>query len=428
MRNPFRRSPAVAAIGRFARVASACACVAAALASTGAAQSPAGVGAAPGGRPAPLVLTGARSFSGPENTRIVFELSRPTAFVAPDSGDSRQLTLAIPGDAVARAPGVPAVLRVRDGVVDSVEADTRVDGASLRLWFRDSTRFHVLALAAQDDQPFRLVVDIERRGAAQAMARRLEGIAQGKRRDRVRVVAVDAGHGGEDAGAKGPRNVRVLEKNVTLAVARELVEKLNRIPGIRGELTRDGDYFIPLRERYHLAERMKADLFVSIHANSSRRRGSGSGTEVYFLSLRGAGDQADADLADLENAADLVGGVPSQAEGDLVNILYDVKRTSALEQSQLLAETLLDHVATDRRLESRGIKQAGFVVLKSVEFPSVLVETAFINNPKEARLLKSPEFQQKIAHQLAEGVRRYFERAGVELGGSTHDGAPASGQ
>jgi N-acetylmuramoyl-L-alanine amidase len=406
-------------------MAAVCACLLAALVSRGAAQLPA---AADSARPAPLVLTGARSFSGPENTRIVFDLSRATAFVAPDSGDSRQLTLAIPGEAVARASGVPALLKVRDGVVDSVESDTRVDGASLRIWFRDSTRFHVLALAAQDDQPFRLVVDVERRGAAQAVARRLEGIAQGKRRDRVRVVAVDAGHGGEDTGAKGPRSVRVLEKNVTLAVARVLVEELNGIPGIRGELTRDGDYFIPLRERYHLAEKMKADLFVSIHANSSRRRGSGSGTEVYFLSLRGAGDQADADLADLENAADMVGGVPAQAEGDLVNILYDVKRASALEQSQLLAETLLDHVAADRRLESRGIKQAGFVVLKSVEFPSVLVETAFINNATEARLLKNPQFQQKIAHQLAEGVRRYFERAGVELGGSPPDGARPTGQ
>src|SRR5205814_846861 len=187
------------------------------------------------------------------------------------------------------------------------------------------------------------------------------------------------------------------------------------IPGLRGELTRDGDYFIPLHERYHLAEKMKADLFVSIHANSSKRRGSGKGTEVYFLSLRGASDQADADLANIENAADLVGGVPSQSEDGLVSILYDVKRTSALEQSQLLAETLLDHVAADRRLEARGIKQAGFVVLKSVEFPSVLVETAFINNPVEARLLKSPEFRGQIARQIALGVRSYFDRAGVNL-------------
>ena len=400
------------------RVASSLAALLVTLASPCRAQAPAL--AAPGPAATGIVLTGVRAFSGPENTRIVFEFSRPTALVAPDSGTARQVTLSLPGEAVARAAQVPAVLRVLDGVVDSVECDTRVDGGTFRLAFRDSSEFHVVSLAAQDDQPFRLTVDVERRGAAQAEERRLADIAQGKRRDRVRVVAVDAGHGGEDTGARGPRGVRVLEKDVTLAVARALVAELNSVPGVRGELIRDGDYFIPLRDRYLRAEKMKADLFVSIHANSSKRRGSGRGTEVYFLSLRGASDQADADLADAENAADLVGGVPPKTEDDVVNILYDVKRTSVLEQSQLLAETLLDHVAADRRLEARGIKQAGFVVLKSVEFPSVLVETAFINNPTEARLLRDPAFQKQMGKQLAEGVRKYFQRAGIGL--ATPDG------
>jgi len=360
-----------------------------------------------------VVLTGMRSWSAPADTRVVFEFSHTVTAVAPDSGVSRQVVLSLPGELVSRAPSVPGILGVRDGVVDSVEVATTVEGAQLRLFFHDNSRFHVLSLAADENQPFRLVVDVTRPGGDVAEDRRLAGIAATKRKERVRLVAVDPGHGGEDNGARGPG--RVLEKNVTLAVGRAVVDELNQMPGIRAALTRDGDYFIPLRERYHIAERMKADLFISIHANSSRRRGRGSGTEVYFLSLRGAADQADADFADLENAADLVGGVPSQAEDDLVNILYDVKRSSALQQSQLLAETLLDHVAADRRLESRGVKQAGFVVLKSVEFPSVLVETAFINNPAEARLLKNPEFQKQMGKQLAIGVRTYFQRAGIGL-------------
>ncbi|MGH7730709.1 MAG: N-acetylmuramoyl-L-alanine amidase family protein [Candidatus Eiseniibacteriota bacterium] len=397
---------------------------------------PAAIGVAPGhGQPAEtapaaeasgagaLSLTAVRSFSGPENTRVVFEFSRAAVFVSADSGETRDLVISLPGEATARAAGVDPVFRVRDGVVDSVEIDTGVDGASFRLRFRSTARFRVATVEAREDQPFRLVVQVARAGGEQAVERRLEGIAQGKRRDRVRVVAVDAGHGGPDAGARGPRKLRVVEKTVTLAVARALVEELNQMPGVRGELTRDGDYFIPLRDRYQMAEKMKADLFISVHANSTRRRGSGRGTEVFFLSLRGASDQADADLADLENAADLVGGVPPEAENDLVSILYDVKRTSALEQSQLLAETLLDHVASDRRLESRGVKQAGFVVLKSVEFPSVLVETAFINNPVEARLLMSREFQQRMARQLAAGVRRYFERTRAELRGTNGPGS-----
>src|SRR2546428_8178285 len=120
-------------------------------------------------------------------------------------------------------------------------------------------------------------------------------------------MAVDAGHGGDDAGARAPRGVGVVEKTVTLAVARALVDELNKIPGVKGVLTRNGDYFVPLNDRYHMAEKMKADLFISIHANSTRKRGSGSGTEVYFLSLGGASAQADKDLADSENAADMVG-------------------------------------------------------------------------------------------------------------------------
>ena len=362
---------------------------------------------------APVSVTAVRSWPSPTGTRILVEFTSAVAHVAPDSGVSRNVIVTVPGEPVARAPGVPEVLTVRDGVVDSLVLITGVDGARFHIWFADSTRFRVFGLTAQPGQVYRLVVDVARPGAAAAEARRLEGIAARKKNDRIRVVAVDAGHGGEDRGARGLRGV--LEKNVTLAVARALVEELNQIRGIRAVLTREGDYFIPLRDRYHIAEKMKADVFVSVHANSSRRCGRGSGTEVYFLSLRGAGDQADADLADLENAADLVGGIPAQAEDNLVNILYDVKRTSALQQSQLLAETLLDHLAADRRLESRGVKQAGFVVLKSVEFPSVLVETAFINNPTEVRLLNSREFQKKMARQLANGVQSYFERARIDL-------------
>jgi len=310
---------------------------------------------------------------------------------------------------------VPRRFVVRDSAVDSVRLIQDPQGGRFVFWFADTTKFHVFVLQPEEDRPFRLVIDADRPGAAAAQAKQLAALAAQKRRDRLRIVTIDAGHGGEDTGAHGPRN-SVLEKNVTLAVARALADEINHIPGLKAVLTRDGDYFIPLKERYRIAERMKADVFISIHCNSSKRRGAGSGTEVYFLSPKGAGDQADEDLANTENAADLVGGVPPQAEDDLVNILYDVKRSDAMQRSQLLAESLLEHVAEERKLEVRGVKQAGFVVLKSVEFPSVLVETAFINNPTEAKLLKDPKFQKKLASQLAAGVTDYFERAGIPLG------------
>jgi N-acetylmuramoyl-L-alanine amidase len=367
--------------------------------------------------PVALSLTGMRSWSAPGGTRIVFDFSSPVDAVMPDTGSAAQVVIAVPSAGIVPANGVPTALAVGDTAVDSVFASFDERGVRLTLTLAPGATFHAFTLPAGDDKPFRIVVDVTRAGSQAAEDKRLADIAAAKRRDRVRLVYVDAGHGGEDSGARGPGGV--LEKNVTLAVARALVTELNKTKGLRALLTRDSDYFIPLHQRYKIAEQAHADLFVSIHCNSSRRRGSGSGTEVYFLSLKGASDQADKDLADIENAADLVGGVPPQAEDDVVGVLYNVKRNSALERSQLLAETLLNHVAADRRVESRGIKQAGFAVLKSVEFPSVLVETAFINNPREVRLLRDPAFQRQLGQQLATGVVAYFGAAGVKLGGTT---------
>jgi N-acetylmuramoyl-L-alanine amidase len=368
-----------------------------------------------------VFLTGLRSRSAPTSTRVVFDFSAPVMLVAPDSGRSCALVVSVPGQQLLREAGVPAVLTVRDGLVDSVEVTTDRRSARFQVWLRDTAHFRVFTLEAEEDKPFRVVVDVARPGAAAVADQAPAGIAAAKKPQRVRVVVVDAGHGGEDSGARGLRGV--LEKRANLAAARALAEELGRTPGIRAVLTRDDDTFIPLRERYRIAERAKADLFISLHANSSPRRGSGSGTEVFFLSLRGATDQATNDLADMENAADLVGGVPAQAEDDLVSILYDVKRSSALQQSQLLATTLLDHVTRDRRLGERGVKQAGFVVLKSVEFPSVLVETAFLNNPVEARLLASEEFQRQLARQLAAGVCSYLEKSGIGYAADKPDSA-----
>jgi len=361
-----------------------------------------------------------RTWASPSGTRLVLEFNTEVVPVAPDSGRGPQLVVAVPLPGISAAPGVPAALAVSDSAISHVESI--FDGTGVRFWVRlaAGATFKVLTLAAGDDQRFRVVVDVSRPGARAAEDRRLASIAAAKKKNRTRLVVIDAGHGGEDVGARGPGGV--YEKHVTLAIARRLADTLNSTPGLRAILTRDGDFFIPLHERYKIAEKAKADLFVSIHCNSSRRRGRGSGSEVYFLSLKGATDQADQDLADVENAADLVGGVAPQAEDDVVNVLYEVKRSSILERSQLLAETLLDHMAADRRVEARGIKQAGFAVLKSVEFPSALVETAFINNPREVRLLKDPVFQVRMAGQIATGIRAYFVKAGVTLAPNGSDG------
>lgn len=377
------------------------------------------------GSAAPVQLTGMRTWTAPGGTRVVFDFTAPVTFVAPDSGTSAQLVVAVPTPGITAAAGVPTELGLSDSAVSAVRPI--FDASGVRFWIQlvPGASFRVFTLAAETDKPFRVVVDVQRPGAAAAEEKRFTAIAQGKKKTRTRLVVIDAGHGGEDYGARGPGPVH--EKNVTLAIARRLADTLNNVPGVRAVLTRDGDFFIPLTERYKIAEKMKADLFISIHCNSSRRRGKGSGSEVFFLSLKGASDQADQDLADSENAADIVGGVAPQAEDDVVGVLYEVKRNAMLERSQMLAETLLDHMAADRRVESRGIKQAGFRVLKSVEFPSALVETAFINNPREVLLLKNAAFQARMANQLATGVRAYFGKAGITLAPTeSSNGSPAA--
>jgi N-acetylmuramoyl-L-alanine amidase len=382
--------------------------------------------AAPCAAAEPVTLQSVRSWSSPTHTRVVFDLSSDVTPIAPDSGSSSELVIAVPGEVVRLADGVVRRLAVGDGVVDTVEILTAGNTTRFRLRFKSASEFRAFDLGQESGKPYRFVVDVMRPGGEKEEATRLARIAEKKRTDRVRIVAVDAGHGGEDTGARGASSI--LEKNVVLAIAKEIVKALDDIPGVKGVLTRNGDYFIPLRERYRLAERMKADVFISIHANSSARRGRGNGSEVYFLSQRGASDQAVADLADLENAADLIGGVPPQAENDLVNILYDVKRSGALKQSEVLAEALLERVVDDGRLEMRGVKQAGFVVLKSVEFPSALVEVAFINHPTEGRMLNDPAFQRQTGKKIAQGLTNYFQRAGVPLlgaaGGSTSNASP----
>src|SRR5262249_8696196 len=212
--------------------------------------------------------------------------------------------------------------------------------------------------------------------------------------------------GGDQTGDIGPK--RTIEKIVCLEIAKKLQARLNQAPGVRAVLTRDADYNVALRDRYHMAERVKADAFVSIHCNSGRRP-NGRGTEVYFLSLESASDEQSKLLADEENAADHV-QAPS-GDNDLTSILFDLKQNEVIHQSSDLAEDVLDQIMARGGLANRGVKQAPFAVLKSPVVPSILVETAFINHPAEARMLRDPMFQTNLANQIALGVLDYLKTA-----------------
>ncbi len=227
--------------------------------------------------------------------------------------------------------------------------------------------------------------------------------------DRDIIVAVDAGHGGQDPGAIGRNGTQ--EKDVTLAIARALAERINDEPGMRARLVRDGDYFVVLRDRMARARAAKADLFVSIHADSIRDR-SITGASVYVLSERGASSEAARWLAERENAADLMGGVKlDDKEESLASVLLDLSQTASLSASMDAAERVLAELDRSRAVGVRkpSVQQAGLVVLKSPDIPSMLVETGYISNPKEEAQLKSRRHQKRLAQTIFTGLRGYFE-------------------
>lgn len=226
--------------------------------------------------------------------------------------------------------------------------------------------------------------------------------------DRLVVVAVDAGHGGEDPGAIGPTGLR--EKDVTLAVARLLKARLDAVPGMRAVLTRDGDYFVPLHERVRKARRVQADLLVSVHADAFIRR-EARGASVYALSTRGASSAAARWMAERENAADAVGGLNVAArDPQLLQALLDMSTSAQIKESLGIGQTVLGQLARLGRLHKPTVEQAGFAVLKAPDIPSILVETAFISNPQEEALLREPEYQAQLAEALADAIRRHFAR------------------
>ncbi|GAB2569954.1 N-acetylmuramoyl-L-alanine amidase [Dyella jejuensis] len=220
------------------------------------------------------------------------------------------------------------------------------------------------------------------------------------------IVAVDAGHGGKDQGAHGPDGT--LEKNVTLAVARALAAQINRQPGMKAILTRDGDYFIPLKQRYEIARQNQADLFVAIHADSYTSSDA-RGSSVWVLSSRGKSSVAAQMLADRENSSDLIGGVSLASENDgLASVLLDMQQGWAVQASETVAQNVLNALSALGPTHRGYVEHANFVVLRSPDVPSILVETAFISNPMEEHKLRDPAHQQQLATAIMDGVKGYF--------------------
>jgi N-acetylmuramoyl-L-alanine amidase len=224
--------------------------------------------------------------------------------------------------------------------------------------------------------------------------------------DRLVIVAIDAGHGGEDPGARGRHGT--LEKDVTLAIARRLKQRIDQEPNMRAVLVRDGDYYVPLAERVQKSRRVQADLFVSIHADAWVRPDA-RGSSVFALSERGATSTAARLLAQRENASDLIGGVNFGVKDPvLARTLLDLSLTATINDSLKLGRAVLSELGGVNDLHKHAVEQAGFAVLKAPDIPSILVETAFISNPDEERRLRDTAYQDKMAHAVLTGIKRYL--------------------
>lgn len=349
----------------------------------------------------PITLEDIRVWAGPDATRLVFDLSAPGEYTLSTLPDPDRIVIDIASARLAAsarepAPGQGFIKQLRIGPQRNGDLRIVVDLSA-------PAKPNGFTVAPNARYGHRLVVDLEPAApSGPPVAVKSTDDAHG----RDIIVAIDAGHGGVDPGSIGKRGTR--EKNVTLAIARRLKERIDAEPGMRAVLTRDRDHFIELRERITRARKQQADMFISVHADAFRDR-SVVGSSVYVLSARGASDESARWLADRENAADLVGGVSlDDKDSVLASVLLDLSQGASMSASIAAAEKVMDELDRIGNVTRRGVKHAGFIVLKSPDIPSILIETAFISNPTEETRLNDPRHQQRLAEAIHKGVRAYF--------------------
>jgi N-acetylmuramoyl-L-alanine amidase len=292
------------------------------------------------------------------------------------------------------------------GVIDGVRHGAP-DENTLRLVLDLEARSDVRSflLEPTGDYGYRLVVDLFSRNRAGSKPARTP-VSMPQTNDREIIIAIDAGHGGEDPGATGKNRTR--EKDVVLAIARELKKSIDSNPGMKGVLIRNGDYYIPHRDRFEKARQNRADLFVSIHADAFKNR-KVSGGSVFVLSSKGASSEFARRLAASENSSDLVGGVTLKDKDDmLASVLLDLSQSATMEASNAVADSVFGSMRTMGKTHKSHVEHANFMVLKSPDVPSILVETAFISNLSEEKRLKNPAWQRKTAKAISDGIQNYF--------------------
>lgn len=343
-----------------------------------------------------------RYWAAPEHTRIVIDTSDESDIKIDKSAQKLSILFKscgfseeVPAEKAVNKPGIDKIL------VEKIGGDVRID-----LLITSGADANVFKLAAIQDKPYRVVVDLTNPEWEKKESERRKQI-QAKIKDRVMIVIIDPGHGGEDPGAIGKKKTK--EKDVVLQIAKKLESDLNKRDGYRAFLTRNGDYYPSFKQRLQIAREYGADLFVSIHADAARNRNARGGS-VYCLSTSGASSEAAKILARNENLADIIGGAESDSasteESDV--IMLNMIQTENLNMSKTLGSIVLSNLSDVNKLKFKRIQEAPFRVLKLPHIPSVLVETAYISNPVEEQLLKDPAFQKKVAHALAESITDFL--------------------
>jgi N-acetylmuramoyl-L-alanine amidase len=344
-----------------------------------------------------------RLWRAPDHTRLVLDLSAPAEHRLLLLDNPRRVVIDV-SDATLKA--AHDNLPLENTPIQAVRSGVR-NGTDLRLVLdlRAAVTPKSFPLRATDQASDRLVIDLFDQDAGAGEAPTVKKSARSDQRREV-VVAIDAGHGGEDPGALGPGRLR--EKVVVLEIARELEKLFDREPGFKPTLIRSGDYYVSLDGRRNLARKREADMFLSVHADAFRDKRA-RGASVYALSTSGATSTTARYLAQKENAADLLGGVSlADKEDTLALTLADLSMTSTLDSSLNVGGSVLGEIGRIARLHKKQVEQAGFVVLKSPDIPSILVETGFISNPDEARRLADADYRRKMAAAIHRGVVNWF--------------------
>lgn len=351
-------------------------------------------------------VTNARVWPAPDHTRLVFEIT--------SSIEHKLFSMSSPDRIVVDMSNVKLVtdlseLSLAGSPIKRIRSAAR-NGDDLRVVLDVSRKVSPKSFLLKPNQQYgnRLVIDLYERQSKSSAPRTVKSV-DNQRQKRDIVVVIDAGHGGEDPGALGPGRVR--EKDVVLAISKELKALVNAKRGMKAQMTRNGDYYVGLRQRTGLARKHNADLFVSIHADAFNKP-QASGASVYALSKRGATSEAARWLAKKENSADLIGGVGGVSLDDkddvLAGVLLDLSMTASLNASLGVGSHVLKAMGGMTRLHKKRVEQAGFVVLKSPDIPSILVETGFISNPAEASRLKTRKYQKKLANAIYRGMDTHF--------------------